>query len=59
LITKGPQAERATQILTGAGFNARQNSKGVLVEVSAQQKGRAVAVLQDAGIDIEDLEVWK
>jgi hypothetical protein len=42
-----------------AGFDARQNSKGVLVEVSAQQKGEAVAVLQAAGIDVEDLEVWR
>ena len=59
LITDLGQAEKATLILTGAGFNARQNSKGVLVEVSAQQKGKAVAVLQGAGIDVEDLEVWR
>lgn len=59
LITAGSQAATATLVLTGAGFNARQNSKGVLVEVSAQQKGKAVAVLQDAGIEVEDLEVWR
>lgn len=59
LITDRQQAEEAAQVLTGAGFNARQNSKGVLVEVSAQQKGDAVAVLQAAGITIEDLEVWR
>ncbi len=59
LITSGSQAERATVLLTDAGFNARQNSKGVLVEVSAQQKGRAVGVLQQAGIMVEDLEVWR
>lgn len=59
LITDKQQAEEAAQVLTGAGFNARQNSKGVLVEVSAQQKGDAVAVLQAAGITIEDLEVWR
>lgn len=59
LITDRHQAEEAAQVLTGAGFNARQNSKGVLVEVSAQQKGDAVAVLQAAGITIEDLEVWR
>ena len=59
LITEGAEAEQATQVLIGAGFNARQNSKGVLVEVSAQQKGKAVGVLQDAGIEVEDLEVWR
>ena len=59
LITSGAQAAAATSALTAAGFNARRNSKGVLVEVSAQQKGRAVSVLQAAGIAIEDLEVWR
>ncbi len=59
LITEGPDADRATTVLTEAGFNARRNSKGVLVEVSAQQKGLAVAALQRAGISIQDLEVWR
>lgn len=59
LITAGPRAAEATSVLVDAGFDARQNSKGVLVEVSAQQKGEAVAVLQAAGIDVEDLEVWR
>lgn len=59
LITDGSQADQATKVLVDAGFNARPNSQGVLVEVSAQQKGKAVAALQDAGIDIADLEVWR
>ncbi len=59
LITPAPEASRAIDILVGAGFKARKNSRGVLVEVSAQQKGRAVAALQDAGIHIDDLEVWR
>ncbi len=59
LITSGPRAADATSVLREAGFNARQNSRGVLVEVSAQQKGHAVAALQAAGITIEDLEVWR
>lgn len=59
LITDRSQADEATKVLVDAGFNARRNSRGVLVEVSAQQKGRAVAALQDAGIDIADLEVWR
>lgn len=59
LITDGAKADLATSVLNDAGFNARRNSRGVLVEVSAQQKGAAVAVLQGAGIDIDDLEVWR
>jgi len=59
LTTAGAAAGRAEAVLVEAGFSARRNSKGVLVEVSAQQKGHAVAALQKAGIDIEDLEVWR
>lgn len=59
LITDLSQADLATAVLNDAGFQARRNSRGVLVEVSAQQKGRAVAALQAAGISIEDLEVWR
>lgn len=59
LITAGPRAAEATSVLIDAGFDARQNSKGVLVEVSAQQKGEAVAILQAAGIAVQDLEVWR
>lgn len=59
LITERESMARAIDVLRKAGFEARQNSSGVLVEVSAQQKGRAVAVLQEAGIAIEDLEVWR
>ena len=59
LVTPAAQIEAATSALVEAGFNARRNSHGILVEVSAQQKGRAVGVLQASGIDIEDLEVWR
>jgi len=59
LITPNGGAARALTILKDAGFDARENSRGVLVEVSAQQKGRAVAALYEAGVVIEDLEVWR
>lgn len=59
LVTSGPRAADAVSVLQEAGFTVRQNSKGVLVEVSAQQKGHAVAALHAAGIPIEDLEVWR
>jgi ABC-type multidrug transport system ATPase subunit len=49
----------AIDVLTAEGFDVRPNSRGVLVEVSAQAKGRAVAALYHAGVDIEDIEVWR
>lgn len=59
VITSNGATNRALTILADAGFQARANSRGVLVEVSAQSKGRAVAVLHEAGVEIEDLEVWR
>lgn len=59
LITDKSGMSRALEVLRDAGFDARENAQGVLVEVSAQQKGHAVSILHDAGIDIKDLEVWR
>ncbi len=59
LITKNGATATAVEVLTAEGFDVRPNSRGVLVEVSAQAKGRAVAALHDAGIEIEDIEVWR
>jgi len=59
LIVTNGSSPTALEVLTERGFNAKLNSRGVLVEVSAQGKGEAVAVLQQAGIVIEDLEVWR
>jgi ABC-type multidrug transport system ATPase subunit len=59
LITRNGATESAVEVLTAQGFDVRPNSRGVLVEVSAQAKGRAVAALHDAGIEIEDIEVWR
>lgn len=59
LIMGNEATPRALDILEHGGFVAKQNAKGVLVEVSAQGKGEAIAELQSAGIEIEDLEVWR
>lgn len=59
LIVTNGSSQTALEVLTERGFNAKLNSRGVLVEVSAQGKGEAVAVLQQAGVVIEDLEVWR
>ncbi|MDX1690274.1 MAG: ABC transporter ATP-binding protein [Acidimicrobiia bacterium] len=49
----------AAALLRSRGFEARRNGFGVLVEVSAQGKGRALGVLHDEGFAIEDVEVWR
>ncbi len=59
LVLANGASQDAVAVLTQAGFNARHNRRGVLVEVPAQGKGRAVAAVQEAGIEIEDLEVWR
>lgn len=59
LILKNDTADRALKVLENQGFTAKMNSRGILVEVSAQEKGAAVAALQHAGIEIKDLEVWR
>lgn len=59
LILKSGSAANALDVLQAGGFEAKRNPRGVLVEVSAQGKGEAIAALQHAGITIEDLEVWR
>ena len=59
LVVPAGRLPDAVDVLQNAGFDAHQNAYGVLVEVSAQEKGRAIAVLQEAGVGIEDLEVWR
>jgi len=59
LILRNGTAQRALEVLQDGGFEAKTNARGILVEVSAQGKGEAVAALQQAGITIEDLEVWR
>lgn len=59
LILRNGTAQQALEVLQEGGFEAKTNARGILVEVSAQGKGEAVAALQQAGITIEDLEVWR
>lgn len=59
LVVPQEQMTKAQELLDEQGFVARSNSGGLLVEVSAQQKGAALAVLHDAGVAVLDLEVWR
>ncbi len=59
VVVDGAPIDAAVTALTRSGFDARANSYGVLVEVSAQGKGKALDALRFAGIEIADLEVWR
>lgn len=59
LIVGPGQQEAAVELLTTRGFRAHTNSSGILVEVSAQRKGKALHTLQESGFEIVDLEVWR
>jgi ABC-type multidrug transport system ATPase subunit len=50
---------RAVDLLNDAGFVARKNSHGLLVEVPAGDKGRALNTLYDAGFEVLDMDVWR
>jgi ABC-type multidrug transport system ATPase subunit len=50
---------RAVDLLNGAGFTARANSQGLLVDVPAGGKGRALTTLLDAGVEVLDVDVWR
>ncbi len=58
VILRSHDTTRALEALESAGFAARTNSAGILVEVPAQRKGQALNTLHRAGLEIEDLEVW-
>jgi hypothetical protein len=58
VILRDEDSARALQVLEAAGFVARSNAAGIIVEVSAQRKGQALNTLHRAGLEIEDLEVW-
>lgn len=59
LVPAHAAIDAAVAALRDGGFDARANSYGVLVEVSAQSKGLALETLRSAGIEIADLEVWR
>ncbi len=59
LILTNGSTQLALDTLAASGFTATRNASGVLVEVSAQRKGQALAALHDAGVVVDDLEVWR
>lgn len=51
--------EEALAAVAGVGMTARSNGTGILIEALAQEKGRALAALTRAGVDVRDFEVWR
>jgi hypothetical protein len=59
VVVGGGQLERAIAVLLTAGFVAKRNSTGVLVDVPAGDKARALTTLQHAGLEVVDVDVWR
>lgn len=59
LVMRNGHRAEAVEVLAAAGFAAKLNPNGVLLEVSEQNKGRALHALHDAGIRVDDFEVWR
>jgi len=59
VVVGGGDTTRAIGVLVDSGFDARRNTHGIIVEVSANRKGDALSALQDHDIGIVDLEVWR
>lgn len=49
----------ALDVLARNGFAARSNSRGLIVEVPDRSKVRVVSLLAEAGVVVDDLEVWR
>lgn len=59
LLVDGAPKEEAVSVLVREGFTAWPNSRGVLVDVSSQEKARALQTLARSGIAVRDFEVWR
>lgn len=59
LVLTNGSTQTAVEVLSAAGYAAQRNPRGVLVEVPAQGKGKALAAVHNAGIEIQDVEVWR
>ncbi|MFN8104482.1 MAG: ABC transporter ATP-binding protein [Acidimicrobiia bacterium] len=59
LVLAEEELEPALEALRGRGFTAHRNTKGILVEVSAQHKAETFAVLHETGLEPLDFEVWR
>lgn len=59
VMVEPDELERAVEVLRDAGYPARRNSRGLLVEVGAGEKGGALGALQQAGMDVIDVDVWR
>jgi ABC-type multidrug transport system ATPase subunit len=54
-----PHIAAALDVLAASGIAARRNGTGVIVEADGPDRGRALGAVIGAGIDIEDVEVWR
>jgi ABC-type multidrug transport system ATPase subunit len=57
LYVPAEERQRAVQVLTGRGFTATPNGKGVWVQAAPGQKGLPISALAEAGILVSDFEL--
>ncbi len=57
LFVPTERLDLAASLLTDHGFAASRNGKGLRVQVTAQAKGKPIAVLIEAGIPVHDFEI--
>lgn len=55
----GDELARAFDVLRSAGMEVRSDSRGLLVEATAGEKGEALTHLSEAGIAVVDVDVWR
>ncbi|MCC7077095.1 MAG: ABC transporter ATP-binding protein [Acidimicrobiia bacterium] len=59
VLSEEDRTDEAVALLRGMDLDARRNSRGVIVDVSAQNKGAAIGALLEKGIGVADFEVWR
>jgi ABC-type multidrug transport system ATPase subunit len=59
VVVDGAEVAGAVTVLRSAGLAARRNGRGLVVEVPAGDKGRALRTLHGAGYDVIDVDVWR
>ncbi len=59
LVLDPDEVDTARAVLDGLGYASRLNGHGVLIDLAPADKARAIAAVENAGVVIRELEVWR
>lgn len=59
ILSEEDRVDDAVEVLESLDFHAYRNARGLMVDVSAQNKGGALQALLKEGIEVADFEVWR